>query len=108
MEKKVIDIIPKISQWEDIEYAPEFVCPECNGSGVRHGEKPLLVGWCETYNGFMAIFECPVCHTKYRFHPQLNKFDLDSFDFYLGAYYLGLNGLGWCGNADELNKMLEG
>ena len=32
MEKKVIDIIPKISQWEDIEYAPEFVCPECNGS----------------------------------------------------------------------------
>ena len=56
----------------------------------------------------MAIFECPVCHTKYRFHPQLNKFDLDSFDFYLGAYYLGLNGLGWCGNADELNKMLEG
>jgi len=106
---KVIEIIPKFPQWEDIEYAPDFVCPECGKSGVGSAaeNKMNLIGWCETYNGYMAILECPLCHTKYRFHPHLTWFDLDEFDFYLGAYYIGLNGLGWAANAEELRAKLK-
>ena len=30
---RVIDIIPKIPQYEDFEYASDFNCPECDKSG---------------------------------------------------------------------------
>ena len=115
MGKKVIDIIQKVIQWESIEYAPDFICPHCGKSAIQGKdqsfnetlEKPNLVGWCETYNGIMAVFECPVCHQQYRFHPQMDKFDLDNFDFYLGAYYIGNGKPDWIANAKELNELLE-
>ena len=111
MEARVIDIIPKIAQWESIEYAPDFVCPECGKSGLQGAvngniEKPNLVGWCETNNGYMAVFECPLCGKKYRWHPHVTIFDLDQFDFCLGAHYIGKNE--WCKvkNGEELDKKL--
>lgn len=111
---KVIQILPKIVQWESIPYAPDFICPECGKSAIQgkdlYGsntlEKPNLVGWCETTNGFMAVFECPCCHSKYRFHPHMDLFDLDQFDFYLGAYYIGDNSI-WIANGKELNDKLK-
>ena len=112
---KVIDIIPKFAQWEAIPYAPDFNCQDCGKSAIQGKdlnfqktlEKPNLVGWCETNNGFMAVFECPCCHSKYRFHPQLNYFDLEQFDFYLGAYYINHGETDWIANAKELYDKLE-
>jgi hypothetical protein len=112
---KVFDILPKVVQWESIEYAPDFICPECGKSAIKGKnlymqpvlEKPDLVGWCETNNGYMAVFECPCCHSKYRFHPHMTLFDADQFDFYLGAYYINQGETEWIANAKELYEKLE-
>ena len=60
---RVIDILPKIPQYEDFEYAPDFNCPECDKSGFfehkgfysseKTLEKPKLIGWVETNIGKM-------------------------------------------------------
>ena len=73
MRKKLTDIIPKIPQYDGIEYAGDFNCPHCDKSGFYefYGEerqRPNIVGWCETNIGYMGIFECPHCFTKYRYH----------------------------------------
>lgn len=112
---EVINILPKFAQWEAIPYAVDFSCQECGKSAIQgkdeYGkctkEKPNLVGWCETNNGFMAVFECPCCHSKFRFHPQMKYFDLDQLDFYLGAYYIGDGDSIWIANAKELNDLLD-
>lgn len=112
---KVIEILPKFPQWETIPYADNFACQECGKSAIQgkdeYGnqtkEKPNLVGWCETNNGFMAVFECPCCHSKFRFHPQMKHFDIDQLDFYLGAYYIGDGDSIWIANAYELSELLD-
>ena len=98
MCKKIIDILPKIPQYEDIPYAADFNCPECDKSGFfehkgfyssdKTLEKPKLVGWCDTNIGKMAVFECPVCGKKFRFHCTIGTWiaDDDEFDFYLHTY----------------------
>lgn len=70
---RVIDVIQKIPQYEDIPYAGDFECPECRKTGFfdyncgpKH-DKPKLIGWCDTNIGKMAVFEC-ICGQKYRFH----------------------------------------
>lgn len=111
----VIDIIEKFPQWESIPYAEDFACQECGKSAIQGKdgyfkvtkEKPNLIGWCETNNGFMAVFECPCCHSKFRFHPQMSHFDLEEFDFYLGAYYIGGGESTWIANAKELSDKLD-
>lgn len=113
--KKITDILKKYTQYEDIPYSPEFVCVECGKSGIDTSDnprvvKPKLVGWCDTYNGLMAVFECPECHSLFRFHPHLDKFDPEQFDFYLGSYYLGYvyeGEKGWVSNAKELYNQLK-
>lgn len=62
----------KISNYESYEYSKLLECPEC-GNGTEfpygvHQVKSILVGWCETPQGFMFVKECPVCGTRYRFH----------------------------------------
>ena len=88
MSKRVVDIIPKFPQYEDFPYAGDFECPECGKSGFFEYDwndthvKPLLVGWCETNIGKMAVFECPECHQKFRFHCTIGTWiaDIDEFD----------------------------
>ena len=75
MGKRLTDILPKISQWEGIEYAGDFNCPYCDKSGFYdlYGEermKPNMVGWCETHIGYMGVFECPVCFENIDFTVQ--------------------------------------
>ena len=91
---RLIDILPKFPQYEDIPYAGDFECPECGKSGffdynwgTKH-IKPLLVGWCETNIGKMGVFECPECHQKFRFHCTIGTWiaDIDEFDYYLYTY----------------------
>ena len=48
--KKLIDILPKITQWEAIPYVADLMCKDCGMSGFSESgiRKPNLVGWCET------------------------------------------------------------
>ena len=91
---RLIDILPKIPQYEDIPYAADLECPECGKTGffdyncgTKH-EKPKLVGWCDTNIGKMAVFECPLCGKKFRFHCTIGTWiaDDDEFDYYLYTY----------------------
>lgn len=61
----------KISNYECFEYSKLLECPECGRGGefkVDMNARSILVGWCETPQGFMFIKECPYCGTRYRFH----------------------------------------
>ena len=90
---KAIELIPKIPQYSDVSYAPDFVCPECHKSGfMRFGfevpkSEPDVIGWAETTYGYMGIFECPYCGTKYRFHCSRPRTDIDKFDYGFVQYY---------------------
>lgn len=74
MPKKITDIIPKFSQYEDIEYSPAYLCPQCNRSGFYYfdwpnpPDPPYLIGWADTNLGFQIICECSRDFTKFRFH----------------------------------------
>ena len=93
MDKKFIDILPKIADYETIPYSPSLNCPNCEKSGFfrelgmkEKPHKPNLVGWCDTPQGFMAVFECVDCFEKFRFHYNMGKkFDIDDFDFDVGC-----------------------
>lgn len=105
---RVVDILEKFPQYEQFPYADGLVCPECDKSGFynyygEHRVAPKLVGWTETHIGPMAVFECPECGTKYRFHCTIGRWnvDIDEFDYYLYLY------LRRCSNADELLKKLN-
>lgn len=81
-ERYILEIIPKISQWESIPYASDLTCQECNKLHhyINRGCLPArIVGWCECDYGFQLVFECPYCFAKFRYHPQCNKFDIDDF-----------------------------
>lgn len=108
---RVIDILPKIPQYEDIPYAGDFNCPECGKSGFFdskgvYGPKlttPILVGWCETNIGKMGIFECPECHQRFRFHCTIGTWiaDEDEFDYYLYTFAER------CANWEEIKTKLK-
>lgn len=74
MQRKITEIIPKISQYEDIEYSPAYLCPLCNRSGFYYfdwpnpPDPPYLIGWCDTNIGFQIICQCSRDFTKFRFH----------------------------------------
>ena len=104
--KQVIDVIPKIAQYNDIYYARDYEC-RCGKSSPwpsKGLEKPALVGWCETHFGLTAVFECPVCGEKYMFHPGFDKFDLKEFDDYLGIDYVSDTHIS---NAQEVKNLLK-
>ena len=61
----------KLSNYDSYEYTKLLECPECGRSGefeYNNKVQSILVGWCETPQGFMFIKECPHCGTRYRFH----------------------------------------
>lgn len=110
--KELTEILPKFSQYEDIEYAGDFLCPECENSGIASDclriTKPDIVGWCDTPFGYMVVMQCPICYTKYRFHGSINSFDFEAFntDLYIHFISRGDKELAWVNNADELYKKL--
>ena len=109
MKGELVNILPKFPQYEDIPYARDLECPNCGESGFyrynnsQQHENPNLIGWCETNIGYMGIFECPVCHNKFRFHCTISNWvaDIEEFDYYLFTYAER------CNNWDEINKKLE-
>jgi len=81
-EKDILAILPKFPQWESIPYAFNFACQDCGCSMIDDIiHKPNLVGWCETSQGYMLVFECPVCFNKFRCHCNTgDKFDKERFE----------------------------
>lgn len=82
----------KMAQYEDIPVVKDMECPECHKSDVNGFSQDYAkpIGWCETQSGFMGIFECPHCFTKFRCHiDTTGRYSEDSFygDFEL-MYYL--------------------
>lgn len=69
----------KISNWESIPYSNTLQCP--NGDDGRFVDfNKIFIGWCDIPNGLMKVYECPVCHQKYRFHGTINeRWDLNLF-----------------------------
>jgi len=88
MAKTIRDILPKIAQWQSIPYSAGLNCRcgKCDLAYVAWDKdnryvKADIVGWCETDYGLMAVFECPVCHQKFRCHTSTgNKWDEDDFE----------------------------
>lgn len=112
--KEPTEILPKIPEYRDIEYSADFICPECEKSGVGiAGEnrlKPSLIGWCDTPYGYMVILECPSCFTKYRFHGAIDEYDFEAFNNDIYRYFIGGGDfdLAWCCNAFELYNKMKG
>lgn len=83
MKKRLIDILPKISQWESIEYADDFNCPHCDKSGFFDGygeeiglDKPWEPDWKD---GDTHKFNIHVIKDEIRCGVGLVKSDLLSF-----------------------------
>lgn len=66
MAKKATEILRKFPDYRAIPYASDLCCPQ--GDMKFMVDKPNLVGWCETNNGYMMVLECPKCFTRYRYH----------------------------------------
>lgn len=94
-ERYILEILPKISQWESIPYARDFRCQECGKhhrfeSMIETDLKAKIVGWCNSDYGYMLVFECPHCFSKFRFHTTHdNKFNIDDFVDKIMYYYVG-------------------
>jgi len=109
MKNRIVDILPKIPQYENIPYAADFNCPECDKSGffdvdwLTKRERPNMIGWTETNIGYMAVFECPLCGQKFRFHCTIGTWiaDIDEFDYYLYIYARK------CANWEDIKKELN-
>lgn len=110
MGKNYTDILPKYPQYEDIPYAADLQCQECGMGNFDNYAKPnyldhapILIGWCDTPIGFMGIFECTYCHSKFRFHCGGNDCDnLEDFNLKLHQWAF------MCQNYAELKKKLGG
>ena len=58
---KLIDVIPKFSQYEGISYAGDLNCPHCDKSGFfdfqwENREKPNLVGCVSNSSSAWVMF----------------------------------------------------
>lgn len=86
-EKKKKEFLAlKISDWESIPYSNTLQCPNGDDGDFTDGNK-ILVGWCDTPSGLMKVYECPVCHLRYRFHGVMQqRWNLSDFlaDLYCG------------------------
>ena len=59
----------ELPEYRHIPWLKDFSCPECGKSEWRNeGWRPRPIGWCNTPEGYMCIFECPDCFAKMRWH----------------------------------------
>jgi hypothetical protein len=80
--------VEEFVQYEQIRYSQECSC-KCEHSTYINGNFDI-VGYCLTYNGYMVVFECPVCFEKYRHHISTgNRFNIETLKKDLGLkFYL--------------------
>lgn len=107
--KDILTTIPKVAQWQSIPYVSDFMCPECGQCSIAFDAdiKPNLVGWCDTPRGFMMVFECPKCFSKFRCHCNTgDKTDKERFEYSIYEYICEGEPV-LIANAKELYKLLE-
>lgn len=77
-------------QYDSIPYAGDYECPECGSSKYIFGTKtPQLIGWCSTPRGYMMVFECQECFTKFRYHNTGSPiYDWKTFKEILNSKYI--------------------
>ena len=76
--------INQISQYEIIRHSKELRC-ECGASDFEHRNTYDIVGYCDTPQGFMVMFECSKCFEKYRHHiSSTGRYNLEAFKNDLG------------------------
>lgn len=81
MKEEIVQMLKEIKefpQYDTITYTKDFVCPDCGGSGDGYHHVPgdgyvrlpdaTFIGWCSTTHGYMMVFECSKCFTKFRYH----------------------------------------
>jgi hypothetical protein len=93
-EMKVYDIldneyyIKQMAQCQNIPYKNSQRC-DCGHSNFFNRRSYDIIGYCDTQNGFMAVFECLKCGEVYKHHLTFGseKFDLDAFKEQLGVYF---------------------
>lgn len=82
----------RISTYDSIRLSKELCCLDCGKATEfkvhAYHIDPIILGWCETPQGFMIVKECPRCGCKYRFHLcTSDKFDyveaMENFSLYL-------------------------
>lgn len=81
----------KMAQYQDIPIVKDMECPDCHKSDVGgfFHERAKPIGWCDTQTGFMGVFECPHCFSKFRCHiSTTGRYNEDTFysDFALVHY----------------------
>ena len=109
MSNILLEILPKIPQYEDIPYAADLRCQECGKGSFEHYDTPrfdeyapIAIGWCDTDYGYMGVFECPQCHSKFRFHcgEKLNS-DINAFELRFFHWVF------MCKNYKEISKKID-
>ena len=60
----------ELPEYRHIPWMKDFSCPDCgkNEWSSMDGWKARPIGWCNTEEGYMCIFECPACFAKMRWH----------------------------------------
>lgn len=73
-------VINQIPQYESIRYSKDLRC-ECGSSDYMFRNTYNIVGYCDTPQGYMAVFECVKCFEKYRHHISAGsgRFNLKEF-----------------------------
>ena len=72
----------KFTQYSCFRYTADLYCPGCGQVCLLDVDSDIrLIGWCDTDSGFMAVFECPRCFSKFRFHISglEDRWDIDAF-----------------------------
>ena len=55
----------ELPEYRHIPWLKDFSCPECGKSEWRNeGWRPRPIGWCNTPEGYMCIFERPECFNQ--------------------------------------------
>ena len=76
--------ISKFSNFETIRHSKQLTC-ECGHATYEFRNTYDIIGYADTLQGYMVVFECPVCFEKYRHHiSATTRFDLERFKADLG------------------------
>lgn len=85
--------LPKLAQYEGIEYSGELCCPECYGkreySWLSEMDTDEVVGYVEVNGELQIVKRCKYCGTLYRFHMYKKYNDDSSFDADAWKYIVG-------------------
>ena len=76
--------VDQILQYETIRHSKDLKC-ECGYSDFSLRNSYNIIGYCDTPQGFIVVFECPECFEKYGHHiSSTGRYNLEAFKNDLG------------------------